>query len=172
LNIRFGSNQVGKISGKLPAGPIYDNYNIYAYVKIIDNDNGVTIYNLPNPVQVRQNETIIQELLNQLITQDPMSSFNQLLSIGGVEEIAQNVAMLASFINNICLEYKKTYFDNRKSCMIVNMQLDLLIKINFYLISEYGLPMTFFGEENGLTFNLNFNQIENLRKFTRYYRVI
>lgn len=114
LNIQFGSNQVGKITGKLPAGPIYDNYNIYVYVKIVDNDNGVTLYNFANPVQVRQNETVIQALLDQLITADPMSPFNQLLSIGESEEIVQNVAMLTSFINNDCLEYKKTYFDNRK----------------------------------------------------------
>jgi hypothetical protein len=40
-----------------------------------------------------------------------------------------------------------------------------------YLVAEYGLPMTFFGEENGLTFDLNFNQIQSLSKFTRYYTV-
>ena len=114
MNIQFGSNQVGKITGKLPAGPIYDNYNVYVYVKIIDNDNGIMLYNLGNPVQVRQNETVIQTLLDQLITEDPMSSFNQLMSIGEVQEVVQNVATLTSFINNDCLEYKKTYFDNRK----------------------------------------------------------
>ncbi len=113
LDIQFGSNQVGNITAKLPAGPVYDNYNVYVYVKIVDNDNGITIYNLANPVQVRQNDTIIQTLLEDLIMEDPMSSLNQVLSIGEVEKVVQNVATLTSFINNDCLEYKKTYFDNR-----------------------------------------------------------
>ncbi len=31
--------------------------------------------------------------------------------------------------------------------------------------------MTFFGVENGLTFDLNFNQIEVLSEYTRFYKV-
>ncbi|RNA30185.1 polycystic kidney disease 1-like 2, partial [Brachionus plicatilis] len=47
--VSLGFDSVGQIEFELPLGPAFDNYKMYLYVEVIDNDDGSTRFNLDTP---------------------------------------------------------------------------------------------------------------------------
>jgi hypothetical protein len=97
IALNFNSN--GVLSIQLPQGPDTDSYNIYLFVNVIDDSLGTTVYNLPNPVQVKPNENLANELLGDILSNDPRSPFLSNLQSGNLNTIAKTIIGIASVFN-------------------------------------------------------------------------
>ena len=90
------------MSTQLPQGPSGDSYKIYLCVHIIDDTDGLTVYNLPLPVTVMpNNEDIAASLLNSIDTNDASMPFLVDLNSGNLNLVSQNVIALTTSFNNI-----------------------------------------------------------------------
>jgi hypothetical protein len=92
-------NSDGVLNIQLPQGPDTDSYNIYLFVNVIDDSLGTTVYNLPNPVQVKPNENLANELLGDILSNDPRSPFLSNLQSGNLNTIAKTIIGIASVFN-------------------------------------------------------------------------
>ena len=140
-DIYLGYDQFGSISLNLPMGAEYDNFNLYLYVKVYDNENGITYYNLPTPVVVAQNKAYISTLLNQFLNNDPFMTFNQQLSEGLAQQTVQNILTLSSYFNSEALGYKNSIEQSSIS--------------GFYAMST-------FGPQDSMPYSSNFNNLSSV----------
>ena len=83
----------------MPQGAPDDNYNIYIYVKIIDNENGVTVYHIPSPIQVLPNTQAANLALNLVNSVDPNNQISQEINSKNLNLVSKNVLVLASVLN-------------------------------------------------------------------------
>lgn len=97
---------------KLPQGPTYDSNRLYLHVRVIDNDNGAQIYYLPNAITVLPERQYVDVLIESFIQDNPLSIFNQELSIGSFQKSLRNVLFISSYLNEESLENRLSYIQN------------------------------------------------------------
>lgn len=72
---------------------------MYIFVKVYDDFNGVTIYNITRPINVTADISVTTNIMNQLINKDPSSSVFKILANGNLNECAKSIISLASTLN-------------------------------------------------------------------------
>ncbi|CAF0876239.1 unnamed protein product, partial [Brachionus calyciflorus] len=98
--ISLGYDAIGKASYELPLGPAFDNYKMYLYVEIIDNDDGSTIYYLNDSIVVKENTELLAGLMDSVTNFDPSSETNTKLFSGKPQVVLQVVNSITSMLNN------------------------------------------------------------------------
>jgi hypothetical protein len=99
MQLYFGKSNF--MVSHLPEGPEEDNYAVYLSVRIIDNDNGMTTVNLPQPVYVLPNSNKSDSLLQALVTKDPIDPFLQDLNAQSLLSSAVNIMSLGAALNKM-----------------------------------------------------------------------
>lgn len=99
----IGSNSIGSISSQLPVGAVYDSYNLYISVNIIDNDNGVTTYQIANPVVVQPAQSDLASIIQQLLDPNSANSLNSILYSGNSQLTTQTILSISSMLNGASL---------------------------------------------------------------------
>ena len=97
ITLNYNSN--GSLSIQLPQGPCTDAYNIYLSVNIIDDTEGLTMYNIPNPVSVMPNYGVGQSLSNAISSNDFSSALLMYLNSENLNIVSKNVISLATAFN-------------------------------------------------------------------------
>jgi hypothetical protein len=97
IALNFNSN--GVLKTQLSLGPDYDGYKMYISVKIYDDFNGVTTFNISKPLNVTSDAQITANIMNQLINKDPSSSVFKTLNNANLNDAAKSVISLASTLN-------------------------------------------------------------------------
>ena len=83
----------------MPQGAVEDNYNIYIYVNIVDNENGRTVYHLSSPIQVLPNSQSADIFINVIDSIDPANKISQDLNSQNINLVSKNVLVIASILN-------------------------------------------------------------------------
>ena len=83
----------------MPQGPDSDSYRIYLSVNIIDDTNGVTFYNITNPVIVTPNLNTVSDFTSLISSNDPNSQILLELNSGNLNLVSKNVIALALAFN-------------------------------------------------------------------------
>ena len=95
-------------STTLPQGPEYDSFNMSVYVEIVDDSGGVTTFTIPTPVTVQPvNDSVLSNLLNQIVLSDTNSIANKDLFSGDLRKTSSLMSSLASMLN------RKNYNDKK-----------------------------------------------------------
>ena len=89
----------GILCVQLPPGPALDSYNVYLYVYIRDNANGITQYNIDRPLKVIPNNEIIESLIDQISSNAQDSIFLNKLTNGNLQESAKGMISILDIIN-------------------------------------------------------------------------
>ena len=105
----------------LPIGPSTDSYRLYLYVNIIDNDNGVTTYNISTPIQVQPDTSTITNLIQELSNPSSTGTISNILASGN-SQVATTVLLSVSSLLNSASSSSNTSSND-------------VINIIFYLIS-------------------------------------
>lgn len=98
--IALNYNSQGTLSIQLPQGPSTDSYNIYLYVNVIDDSLGLVTYNITNPIQVTPNQNLANNLLADILSNDPKSLFLNNLQSGNLNTISKTIIGIASLFNS------------------------------------------------------------------------
>jgi hypothetical protein len=88
------------IQTKLPQGPEYSGFNMAMYLRIIDDTNGVTTYQIGNQVTVHPDNNDTSTLLNDILNSNTGSTFTKDLFSGDLKKNAQTISTLSSLINS------------------------------------------------------------------------
>lgn len=96
----LGYDSVGQIEFELPLGPAFDEYKMYLYVEVIDNDDGSTRFSLETAVVVEENTDLMDGLMNSITSADPTSEANLKLFSGKPQVVLQVVNSITSVLNN------------------------------------------------------------------------
>ena len=83
----------------MPQGAVEDNYNIYIYVNIVDNENGRTVYHLASPIQVLPNSQSADIFVSVIDSIDPANKIAQDLNSQNLNLVSKNVLVIASILN-------------------------------------------------------------------------
>ena len=94
----MGYDSHGELSIKLPQGPSSDSFKLYFTVSVIDDLNGITVYDMPSPVSVLPSQ-VLSNLTQEILNNDP--NCEQLLQInsGNLNLIALNLISLVRTFN-------------------------------------------------------------------------
>ena len=112
MKIGLGYSYSGSLTTQLPQGAVYDSNRLYIDIEIVDNDNGITYYSITTPVTVNSNVTQLQNIMNQLISLDPLSQQNLILFDGNSLKSIQTLLALSSLLNMQSLSDKKSLMSN------------------------------------------------------------
>jgi len=148
----LGFNKNGKIKVKLPQGPKYDSNRLYLHVRVIDNDNGAKIYYLTNAITVLPERQYVDILIESFLQDNPLSVFNQDLSIGSFQKSLQNILFISSYLNEESLENRLFYIQNSNHFLIKIkfkisfIKLIILFKILHCLLPFLDLKTAFYSD--------------------------
>ncbi len=95
----IGYNSNGILKFQLPQGPTYDSYNLYLFVNVIDNNNGVTVYNLSTPVKVLSNSNVLFDLVKNVMIKNLSLDFVNTIYNGNIQSSSQLITNLISTLN-------------------------------------------------------------------------
>lgn len=97
----FGTSLTGVLSTQnLPIGPSTDSYRLYLYVNIIDNDNGVTTYNISTPIQVQPDTSTITNLIQELSNPSSTGTISNILASGNSQVATTVLLSVSSLLNS------------------------------------------------------------------------
>lgn len=99
----LGSSSLGSFSSQLPLGAVYDSYRLYIVVDIVDNDNGVTTYQIPSAVVVEPDMSLLSLISQQLSNPNAMNSLSSILNSGNSQLTTQTVLAISSLLNSVSL---------------------------------------------------------------------
>lgn len=97
--ITLNFNSYGNLTVQLPQGPSCDLYRLYLSVNIIDNENGLTVFNLISPVVVLPDDSYLWNLTQSIIFNDLTNSFVQDLYCDNLYSVGQRVISLSTIAN-------------------------------------------------------------------------
>ena len=83
----------------LPQGPSSDEYKLYLFVNIIDDTNGITVYNIRQPVVVLPNDNLVTSLIDAISSDDQTNQFLMELNSGNLNLVTKNIIALSSVFN-------------------------------------------------------------------------
>lgn len=127
----------------LPQGPEYDNYNMSMFVKIIDDTNGATIFNILTPINVKPDTVFTNSLLDDILNSNTSSQANKNLFSGDLRKTSNTISLLSQLLNSQSLNDKNSIDGSSTSTFV-----------------------TTFGPELNISFSSTF---ENLRNITPQY---
>lgn len=120
----------GSLNIPLPQGASYDSYNTYIYVNIVDNDNGVTTFRLPSPVQVNPNSQILNTIIQQFLNPSMGGSILNTLYTGNSAQTTQTLLLLSSALNGASQSDKLALMSLGKS--LNNLNIDIKAPISIF----------------------------------------
>lgn len=103
LKMGIGSSSYGSFSSKLSLGAVYDSYRSYVVVDIIDNDNGVTTYQIANPVVVKPDTSLLDLITSELSNPSGQNSLTSILYSGDSQVTTQTISAISSLLNGASL---------------------------------------------------------------------
>lgn len=95
----LGTTLTGTMSNTLPNGSPSDSNRLYLYVNIIDNDNGVTTYYIPTPVEVDPDMGALNSIIQQLSNPTSTGAINNILASGNSQAATSVLLSVASLLN-------------------------------------------------------------------------
>ena len=113
MKIGLGSSENGALETQLPQGAVYDSYNMFISVEIIDQDDGVTYYDIQNPVVVKPNISLVNSMIDRLISADPKLPQNVDLFKGDSQLSVQTILSISSVLNGQSLSDKKALLSSK-----------------------------------------------------------
>ena len=113
MKIGLGSSEDGVLETQLPQGAVYDSYNMFMSVEIIDQDDGVAYYHIQNPVVVKPNMSFVNSMIDQLISADPKLPQNVDLFKGDSQLSIQTILSISSVLNGQSLSDKKAIISSK-----------------------------------------------------------
>jgi len=109
MHIGLGLSKNGVLSAKLPQGAFYDSDRLKIYVKIVDNDDGVSYYDIPTPLTVRaDNSNLMSQLGNMLNSDDSKSDLKKNLASGLSQSNIQQLLSISSMLNSLSFNDKSS----------------------------------------------------------------
>ena len=113
---------------QLPHGSEMDDYQIYLFVHIIDDSDGIFEYNVPTTLKIMPNPDLIQQLTAEFInslspnsTSDSNStepSFIDTLKAQGVATVTTFIMSFTAMINSQALPASNTSFSNSSNAVV------------------------------------------------------
>ena len=94
-------NQNGILKTGLPQGLSTDSYNVYLTVFVYDDANGMTSFNLSQPVQVQPNMAQTLATMTDLTNQNSSSTFVKQMMSENIQMTAQNLMTFTSVMNDM-----------------------------------------------------------------------
>ena len=88
----------GRMAMQLPQGPPYDSYKVNLFVQIVDDGDGVTVFNITDPVYVHPNSELTNMMMDDILY-NPVSSFLNILKTGTLQGVSQQLASFTSMLN-------------------------------------------------------------------------
>ena len=95
----FNSNINTTFGLRLFVGAIYNSYQVNVYVQIYDNDGAFTVFNIPESLMIYPNETNLEIIMNNLISEDPSLQTNIILNEGSLVASIQEIQRISSLLN-------------------------------------------------------------------------
>ncbi len=96
--IALNYNSDGYLSIILPQGPDTDSFKLSLFVNIIDDTNGITVYNILKPVVVMPNDNLVENLVDSIASNDENNQFLIEVNSGNLNLVSKNIiALTASF---------------------------------------------------------------------------
>ena len=127
----------------MESGPSDDSNRIYLIVNIIDNFNGVTVFDISNPIQVVSDNQLENSLLNQISSNDKSSDLLQKINEGSIKK-SNCISAVASILNR-----KKQELTDPNVIFLFNF-CNWIVFINIFYLSKYlidGHRFLFFDEK-------------------------
>lgn len=97
----LGSSLTGVLMTQLPNGAPADSNRLYIYVNIIDNDNGVTTFQIATPVQVDPDMGVLNSVIQQLSDPTNTGTINNVLASGNSQLATSVLLSVASLLNSV-----------------------------------------------------------------------
>jgi len=97
--IALSYNSDGYLAVQLPQGQAENNYQLSIFVKIIDDSLGYVVFNIPKNVTVRPSSFTEDELIDQILSNDPRYLLVTRLSTGNMKTITNLLTMVSSYLN-------------------------------------------------------------------------
>ena len=94
------------VNTTLPQGPEYSNYTMTMYVKVIDDTNGASIFDIPTSITVIPDITFSNTLLNDILASNTKSEANKNLFSGDLRSASNVISSLSSLLNSQSFEDK------------------------------------------------------------------
>lgn len=107
MSIGLGYSTNGSLSTALPQGAVYDSYNLYISVEIVDDNEGIAYFDIATPVVVSPDTTYVQNIIDSLINIDPKLSQNAQMFKGDSQLSMQIILSISSVLNGKSLSDKK-----------------------------------------------------------------
>jgi hypothetical protein len=89
------------------------------FVRIIDSNYGVTIYYLPQNLNVSLDQNLIASLTSSLLSNDPSSSIINVLSSGSIQQTTQYTIAIGNAYNNLSSTNSTISLDTRVSARAI-----------------------------------------------------
>ncbi|CAF1066748.1 unnamed protein product, partial [Brachionus calyciflorus] len=140
-NITLGFSTNGNFETFLPEGPSYDSGKINVFVRIIDNLNSFTIFNLKSVV-VKMNQSNSLQLIDEILTDSKSSSVNRRLHESNSVESLKNLITMAITLNELSLIDKRSLIEASNNS---------------------NLFLTTFGPKTNVSFDLIFNDLNSVQ---------
>ena len=97
--IALNYNSDGYLSIILPQGPDTDAFKLSLFVNIIDDTNGITVYNILKPVVVLPNDNLVENLVDSIASNDENNQFIIEVNSGNLNLVSKNIIALTSIFN-------------------------------------------------------------------------
>ena len=107
MSIGLGYSTNGTLSTTLPQGAVYDSYNLYISVEIVDDNEGIAYFDIATPIVVSPDTTYVQNIISSLINIDPKLSLNAQMFKGNSQLSMQTILSISSVLNGKSLSDKK-----------------------------------------------------------------
>jgi hypothetical protein len=107
MKIGIGSSETGTLLTQLPQGAVYDSYNMYVSIEIVDQDDGISYYAIQNPIVVAPNMSLVNSMIDKLISAHPKLPQNVDLFKGDSQLTIQTILSISSVLNGQSLSDKK-----------------------------------------------------------------
>lgn len=99
--VGLGTSLNGVLSSQnLPIGPSTDSYRLYLYVNIMDNDNGVTTYNITTPIQVQPDTSTLSNIMQELSNPTSTGTITNILASGNSQVATTVLLSVSSLLNS------------------------------------------------------------------------
>lgn len=129
IMVNFNSNGLLKLL--LPEGPASDSYKLKLMIKIIDDLDGMAIYNISTTVAVHPNATLANEIKADILNQNASSMFTGVLESSSLQYCAPYIIGFASMINNEALNAINTTEYNSNN-VIISLDLNLIFFLLYH----------------------------------------
>ena len=142
-SIALNYNYNGDLFIILPQGQSSDNYKLNIFVNIIDDSDGVVIYNIAQSVIVLPNDNLVTSLINSITNNDQSNQFLKELNSGNLNLVTKNIIALSSVFNSqrsslgaSFLNETQFIIDNNLKANLREYFLDKIVKLSISDLSS------------------------------------